>query len=128
MRVVIADDQPRVRSAIRLLLEQQLEANVVEEVANAQELLDNVRNCCPNTLFLDWELPDRTPKKLLATLHTLCPNLFTIVLDSKPQTRQVALEAGANDFVSKNDPPERLLVAVKSSKDSVDPETGLGDG
>ena len=116
MRVLSADDQPRVRSAIRLLLEQQPEANVVEEVANAQELLNHVGNCCPDVLLLDWELPGLTPEKLLATLHTFCPDLFTIVLDSKPQTRQVALEAGANEFVSKNDPPERLLAAIKSSK------------
>ena len=112
MRVLIADDQPRVRSALRLLLEQQPEANVVEAVANAQELLNHLVNCCPDVLLLDWELPVLTPEKLLSTLHTLCPDLFTIVLDSKPQTRQVALGAGANEFVSKNDPPERLLAAI----------------
>jgi len=117
VHILLADDQQRVRSAIRLLLEQQPEANVVEEVANAQELLNHVGNRCPDVLLLDWELPGLTPKKLLTTLHTIYPDLFTIVLDSKPQTRQVALEAGANEFVSKNDPPERLLAAIESSKD-----------
>jgi len=122
MHILSADDQPTVRSAIRLLLEQQPEANVVEEVANAQELLKHVGNRCPDVLLLDWKLPGLTPEKLLATLHTYCPALFTIVLDSKPQTRQLALEAGANEFVSKNDPPERLLAAIESSKDFVKKE------
>jgi DNA-binding NarL/FixJ family response regulator len=117
MRILSADDQPRVRSAIRLLLEQQPEANVVKEVADAQELLNHVRNCCPDVLLLDWELTGITPEKLLATLHTICPELFIIALDSKPQTRKAAMEAGANEFVSKNDPPERLLAAIKSSRD-----------
>jgi CheY-like chemotaxis protein len=117
MHILSADGQPRVRSAIRLLLEQQPEANVVEEVANAQELLKHVGNRCPDVLLLDWELPGLTPEKLLGTLHTIYPDLFIIVLDSKPQTRQVALEAGADGFVSKNDPPERLLAAIESFKD-----------
>jgi DNA-binding NarL/FixJ family response regulator len=114
MRILLADDQTRVRSAIRLLLEQQPIVNTVEEVTNAQELLDHVRNYCPDMLLLDWELPGYTPDKLLATLHTLCPDLFIIALSSRPQTRYVAVEAGANEFVSKSDPPECLLAAVES--------------
>jgi DNA-binding NarL/FixJ family response regulator len=117
MRVLLADDQPRVRSAIRLLLEQQQVARVVEEVTNAQELLDHVRNRCPDMLLLDWELPGLVPDELPTTLHTLNPGLFIIVLDSIPHTRQAALEAGANEFVSKNEPPERLLTAIRSYKD-----------
>jgi DNA-binding NarL/FixJ family response regulator len=101
-------------------LEQQPEANLVEEVSNAQELLNHVANCCPDVLLVDWELPGLAPEKLLAALRVLCPDLFTIVLDSRPQTRQVALEVGASDFVSKNDPPEHLLAAVEASRSSDD--------
>ena len=118
VHILSADDQPVVRAAIRLLLEQQSEANVVEEVTNVQELLSHVGNRCPDVLLLDWELPGLTPARQLATLHTTCPDLCTIVLDSKPQTRRLALGAGANEFVSKNDPPERLLAAIESSQNS----------
>ena len=118
MRILLADDEPRVRSALRLLLEQQPVVDIVEveEVANAQELQDHVRNCCPDVLLLDWALPGSTPKNLLTSLHNFHPGLFIIVLDSKPQTRQIALEAGANEFVSKNEPPEKLLAAIKSNQ------------
>ena len=116
MWIILADGQTRVRSAIRLLLEQQLESNVVDEVNNAQELLDHVVNRCHDMLLLDWELPGSTPDRLLGTLRALCPDLFIIVLDSKPQTKRLALEAGANEFVSKNEPPEKLLASIKSHK------------
>lgn len=118
MRILLADHQPRVRSAIRLLLDEQPVANVIEEVTNAQELMNHVRNRCPDILLLDWQLPGPIPEEVLTTLHTLCPYLFIIVLDSKPQTRHVALNAGANEFVSKNDPPEYLLAAVQSFEGS----------
>jgi len=114
MRILLADDEPRVRSALRLLLEQQPVVDIVEEVANAQELQDHVRNRCPDMLLLDWALPGYTPKNLLTSLRNFHPDLFIIVLDSEPQTRQIALVAGANEFISKNEPPEKLLAAIKS--------------
>ena len=113
MRILLADDEPRVRSALRLLLEQQPAANIVDEVTNAQELQDHLRNRCPDVLLLDWALPGSTPKNLLTSLRNFHPDLFIIVLDSKPQTRRIALEAGANEFVSKNEPPEKLLYAIQ---------------
>jgi DNA-binding NarL/FixJ family response regulator len=35
-----------------------------------------------------------------------------IALSGRPEARQAALAAGANDFVSKSDPPDRLLAAI----------------
>jgi DNA-binding NarL/FixJ family response regulator len=113
MRILLADDQPEVRSAIRLLLEQQPESNEIEEVTNARELAHHIENCRPDLLLLDWDLPGSLPEKLLSGIQASCPNLITIVLDSSPQIRQVALKAGAKEFVSKNDPPERLLTAIR---------------
>ena len=112
MLVLLADDQPRVRSALRLLLEQQPETYVVEEVTSTKELLKYFKNCHPDILLLDWKLPGFVPDELLTTLRTLYPGLFIMVLDSMPQTRQAALKAGADEFVSMNDPPEQLLSAI----------------
>jgi len=117
MRILLADDEPRVCSAIWLLLEQQLESNIVDEVSNAHEVLDYVRNCCPDILLLDWELLGSTPEKLLGILRALCPGLFLLVLYSNPQTRRASLKAGASEFVSKNDTPESLLAAIRSRRD-----------
>ena len=101
MRILLADERPKVRSAIRLLLEQQPESIVIDEVTSARELLELLRNSSPDILLLDWELSGSTPRKLWTTLRALYPDLFIIVLNSKPQTRRAALKAGANEFVSK---------------------------
>jgi len=117
MYILLADNQQRVRSAIRLLLEQQSEVHEVQEATNAQELLRYVKHNCPDVLLLDWGLPGLASRALIKKLHTICSNLFTIVMDSRPQNRQLALEAGANEFISKNDPPEGLLAAIKNIED-----------
>ena len=112
MRVVLADDQSRVRSALRLLLEQQPELEVVGEAAQAEGLLVQVKALCPDLVLLDWELPGLQTVSLLPALRDLCPHLRVVALSGRPEARQAALDAGVDAFVSKGNPPEQLLAAV----------------
>ena len=112
MRVLLADDQAKVRSALRLLLEQEPDVDIVAEAVEADDLLIQVKENCPDLVLLDWGLPGPPSKALLPALHALCPHLKVVVLSGRPEARQAALDAGADAFVSKIDPPERLLVAL----------------
>ena len=112
MRVLLADDQSKVRSALRLVLEQQPGIQVLGEAVDTTGLLDWVKAACPNLVLLDWELPGLGVDRLLPTLRELCPGLAVIALSGRPEARQAALDAGVDAFVSKGDPPERLLAAV----------------
>ena len=120
VRVLLADDQAKVRSALKLLLEQEPDMDVVGESADAQGLLDKVQKSCPDLVVLDGELPGLVLNGLFATLHSLCPPLKVIVLSGRPEVRQVALAAGADFFVSKGDPPEHLLNALHTVSEKTD--------
>jgi len=112
MRVLLADDQSKVRSALRLLLEQEPELSVVGEATDTDELVTQVGTVCPDIVLLDWELPGLPRHDLLSTLRARCPHLKVIALSGRPEACQAALAAGADAFVSKGDPPERLLAAM----------------
>ena len=112
MRVLLADDQSKVRSALRLLLEQEPGMSVVGEAVEAGDLLAQVEATQPDLVLLDWELPGLRTDDWLSTLRTLCPRLKVIALSGQPEARWAALATGADAFVSKGDPPERLLAAV----------------
>jgi len=112
MRVLLADDQANVRSALQLLLEQALGLHEVCEATNVSGLLSQVETNCPDLVLLDWELPDRKGLELVPSMKTICPELVVIALSSRPEARQAALSAGADAFVSKADTPERLLAAI----------------
>jgi DNA-binding NarL/FixJ family response regulator len=45
-------------------------------------------------------------------LRTTCPGLLVIALSGRPAARRSAMAAGADAFVSKADPPERLLKTI----------------
>ena len=112
MRILVADDQPKVRFALRVLLERQPGLKVVGEAADADDLLVQVEMACPDLVLLDWELPGLAGGDLLSALRGVCPNLFVIALSGRLEVRRAALEAGADAFVYKCDPPERLLAAI----------------
>jgi DNA-binding NarL/FixJ family response regulator len=111
MQVLLADDQAKVRSAIRLLLDQEQDVEVVGEAVDATGLVDWVKVASPDLVLLDWELPGFEPS-LLVRLRRLCPSLSVIGLSGRPESRHAALSAGADAFVSKGDPPEELLEAI----------------
>jgi DNA-binding NarL/FixJ family response regulator len=114
MQILVADDQPKVRFALRVLLGRQPGLNVAGEVANAEDLLIQVETICPDLVLLGWELPGLAAKDTISALRETCPRLFVIALSGRSEARRAALDAGANIFVSKGDPPERLLVAIEN--------------
>ena len=112
LRVLLADDQLAVRSALRLVLEQEPDVDVVGEVAGGDQLLAEVGATRPDLLLLDWELPGLPAADLLSALRAVCPSTKVVALSGRPEARGPALETGARAFVSNGDPPERLLAII----------------
>ena len=112
MRILIADDQPNVRSALRLLLEEETAPTTVTEAGNVAELITQIEASCPDLVFLDWELPGKNSVALISLIKAICPKVFVIALSSRPEARQAALKDGADDFVSKGSPPHHVLASV----------------
>ena len=112
MHILLADDQPKVRLALRVLLERRWGLMVVGEATNAEDLLALTHTTCPDLLLLAWELPGLSHGESLPALRGLCPDLAIVALSARPELHQVALDAGADAFVWKCEPPERLLEAI----------------
>src|SRR4051812_32630962 len=80
MRVVLADNQADVRSALRLLVTHVLDLRVVGEVTAAADLWTQVQDAGPDLLLLDWGLLGAGADAALARLHAVYPDLQVIVL------------------------------------------------
>jgi DNA-binding NarL/FixJ family response regulator len=118
MRILLADDESNVRYGLRVLLEERPEFEVVGEAADAEELFAQIDGACPDLLLLSWGLPSLAGTDLLPALWSVCDDLYVIVLSGRPEARQAILDAGANAFISKVEPPERLLAAIASAEHS----------
>jgi len=109
LRVLLAERRPDVRSALKLALEELLRFEVDAEVTSLDELEEKLRCECPVLLLLDWGLAGRRAARALLKIRTTCPGIRIIVIDNSEETRQRALKAGADDFVSKGSLPKRLV-------------------
>lgn len=92
------DDQPQVRSALRLLLQVKLGAATVGETGDLEQALELVGVEQPDLVLLDWELPAQGGGAALSELRTVCPGLAVIALSSKPEARRDALAVGVDSM------------------------------
>ncbi len=114
MRVLIADDQPKDRFALRVALEGLPGPKTVGEASDTTELLVQARSVCPDLVLVDRDLPELPLPELLCELRRICRCAKIIVLGEKSEIEYAALANGADAFVSKADPPEHLMGAIRA--------------
>ncbi len=114
MKIGIADPQARVRFSLRILLEQQPGWLVCGEASDDQELQALARDHRPDLLLIDWNLSEETSAYLLHLLQAQFPGIICITMSGRQELRQAALQAGADGFVCKTEPPEKLLATIRN--------------
>lgn len=73
MRILLADDQVHVRSALQILLKQEPNLYVVGEASDADSLLAQARAVIPDMVLIDFELPGLKERNLISILHQRVP-------------------------------------------------------
>lgn len=124
MRILVADSDVRVRSALHVLLLHEPGPIVVAESADLDSLVEQLAAFRPHLVLLDWDLPGRAAPALLSARHPSATGSKLIVLGRRPEARQPALASGADDFVYKGDSPEALLAACRRMWDAAEASPG----
>ena len=114
-RILLADDDHRVRWALRQFIEHEFHACIVSEVSTASDLLSHIELFNPDLILLDWDLPRSAGACPLATIRALYPNIKIIALTGGFTERQTIMATGIHTAINKLDPPERLLAVLDES-------------
>ena len=117
MRVLLADDQARVRSAMRVLLEQEPYIENINEARDLPSLFQEIKAVAPDLILLNWELPglgtDDAHERFIDFLHTEYPALKIIALSTNSEAKRASCAVGVDAFVNKAEPPAGLLAALR---------------
>jgi DNA-binding NarL/FixJ family response regulator len=113
MRILIADDETQVRSALRFLLEQKSLACHCSEAQKAEFILPAVAGFQPEVLLLDWEMVAGDKPGFIKEVRQIAHRVVVLALSGFPESRKTALRAGADYFICKNDAPENLLAVLQ---------------
>src|SRR5579859_3812499 len=114
-RVLVADGDVNVRSALRLLLTRHAEFSVTGVSGDVEDVLHIAALMQPDVILLDWELRGLHTAGRLAQLRSTCPSAAIIALSTHDEARPRVLEAGLAGFVGKSEAPDYLLAALRAS-------------
>ena len=116
IRVLLADDENLIRSALAALLSLEEDLTVVAEAASAGEALAMARAHTPDVAVLDLQLPDRDGISLAAELAAVVPGCGLVIVTGhgRPGHLKRALEAGVRGFLPKTVSSAVLTTVVRT--------------
>jgi two-component system, OmpR family, KDP operon response regulator KdpE len=129
-RILVVDDEPQILRALRTSL--QGAGYDVDVAASGEEALSAAALRPPDAVILDLVLPDRSGTDVARELRgwTQVPILLLSAVGDE-QEKVAALDAGADDYVTKPFGVEELLARVRAALRRVDrpqePVAQLGD-
>ena len=103
IRVLLADDENLIRSALAALLGLEDDVEVVAEAASGDEALAMARRHRPDVAVLDLQMPDPDGIAVTETLRAELPECAAIIVTSygRPGHLKRALAAGVRGFLPK---------------------------
>ena len=114
IRVLLIDDDPDVRLAARLQLDDDGRFNVVAEGSSGQDAVELARACQPDLVLLDLEMPWMHGAEAVPLIRRAAPRSVIVMWTVAPESARAddALSLGASVVLDKSDVyrslPDRL--------------------
>ena len=103
MRILMVDDEVRIRVGIARVLTRR--GFLMDQAATVHETKERLETRQYDAVLLDWQLPDGSGLDLCGMIREVQPAAHIIMLTGRddPVDRLRAFDAGADDFVCKQD-------------------------
>jgi two-component system KDP operon response regulator KdpE len=118
-RILIVDDDPQFRRTLHLALDSY--GYEVEDAADGKEALDSVASNAPDLIVLDWELPGLDGIQTCQALRVSSDVPVIMVSGNRSNSKDGALDAGANDYLAKPFSVGDLLARIESALKELNP-------
>jgi two-component system response regulator DesR len=115
IRLLLADDQELIRSALAALLALEPDFEVVATVGRGDEVVAAALEHRPDVALLDIEMPGIDGLAAAGVLAQELPQCRSLILTTfgRPGYLRRAMESGAQGFVVKDAPPAQLADAIR---------------
>jgi DNA-binding NarL/FixJ family response regulator len=115
-RILIADDNPAVRTLVRRCCETEPGWEVCGEASNGKEAIEKARELHPDLIILDLSMPVMNGLEAATILRKLMPSVPLIMFTffSTHDLERQALDAGVSKLILKTEPLQDLITAIRS--------------
>jgi two-component system KDP operon response regulator KdpE len=112
--ILVVEDEPQIRRVLRTTLS--FRGYVISEAASGEEALEMVRKLKPDLILLDVNLPGMSGIETCREIRRGSKTpIIMLTVRSAERDKVVALDAGADDYVTKPFGIEELLARVRAS-------------
>ncbi|HEX5147572.1 MAG TPA: response regulator transcription factor [Candidatus Limnocylindrales bacterium] len=120
IRLIIADDQPLLRTGFRMILEAERDMAVIGEAGDGEQAVALTRRLQPDVVLMDIRMPvmdgvEATRRITSDPARASGPLPRVLILTTFDLDEYIveALRAGASGFLLKDVPPEELAAAIR---------------
>jgi DNA-binding NarL/FixJ family response regulator len=115
--ILIADDHPLFRKAVRDILEEQPGFDVVAEVGDGEEAVRQTVAMVPDVVIMDISMPLLNGLEATRQIKAQCPATAVLVLTVHNDVEHILsiLEAGAVGYLTKSIFADEVVTAVRST-------------
>lgn len=116
VRVLIVDDHAILRQALRQLLEEHQQVEVVGDAANGREAIAATEKLLPDVILMDMIMPGLNGLEATRQIRKRFPKTRVLILTGYMEDEQIlaALRAGATGYVVKRSDVEELLLGIQA--------------
>ncbi|MEN6452294.1 MAG: response regulator transcription factor [Thermoguttaceae bacterium] len=114
-RVLLVDDHPLVRRGVADVIAHENDMEVCGEAADVAEAMQEVERTQPDLVLVDLALRSGHGLELIEKIKARNPQVRTLVSSMHDETlfAERVLQAGAMGYITKQEPPEMLVRAVR---------------
>ena len=116
IRVLLVDDHAILRQALRQLLEQHPEVEVVGDAASGRDAVISTEKLLPDVVLMDMVMPGLNGLEATRQIRRRFPKTRVLILTGYMEDEQIigALRAGASGYVVKRSDTEELLLGIQA--------------
>jgi DNA-binding NarL/FixJ family response regulator len=115
LRVLISDDDPMIRDALRDVLQAEPDLEVVAVAVNADEAIELTRAHAPAVAVLDVRMPGGGGERAAQEIHRLSPTTRIMAFSAYGDTGALdeMRRLGVTEYVRKGVPNAEIVAAVR---------------
>ena len=114
-RILLVEDHPVMLAGLRSIINAEPDLTVCGAAENASSAMACFAQTVPDLMIVDIALPGKNGLELVKDLIAIHPELMVLTFSMHDEQvyAERMLRAGARGYVTKNQPPEELLKAVR---------------
>lgn len=114
-RILLADDHPLLREALRNVLEREPDFKVIGEAGDGEETVHLAQTLSPDVVIMDISMPKISGLEATRIIKESCPNIAVLVLTVHDDNEHIfsILEAGAAGYLTKSVFGKEVVNAIR---------------